>query len=71
MFHPKYVEQLAGYKNTVQKCHLVGTFLKLIHDARNDELKKHRYMLAKNNIVPWIWNTKHLFQKEGQRAYEA
>jgi hypothetical protein len=28
MFHPKHAEQLAGNKNTVQKCHLVGTFLK-------------------------------------------
>jgi hypothetical protein len=30
MFHPKHVEQLAGNKNSVQKCHLVGTFLKLV-----------------------------------------
>jgi hypothetical protein len=29
MFHPKHVEQLAGNKNTVQECHLVGTFLEL------------------------------------------
>jgi hypothetical protein len=25
--------------NTVQECHLVGTILELIHDARNDEHK--------------------------------
>jgi hypothetical protein len=40
MFHPKHVEQLAGNKNTVQKFYLVGTFLELIHDARNDKHKK-------------------------------
>jgi hypothetical protein len=43
MFHPKQLEQLAGNKNTIQKCHLVGTFLKLIHDARTDE---HKMVIA-------------------------
>jgi hypothetical protein len=39
---PKMFQQddtLVQYKNTVQECHLVGTFLELIHDARN--LTKH------------------------------
>jgi hypothetical protein len=31
---------LQEIKNAVQECHLVGTFLELIHDARNDEHKK-------------------------------
>jgi hypothetical protein len=39
MFHPKQVEQLAGNKKYCKKCHLVGTFLELTHDARNDERK--------------------------------
>jgi hypothetical protein len=32
--------RLQGIKYCTKKCHLVGTFLKLIHDARTDEHKK-------------------------------
>jgi hypothetical protein len=40
MFHPKHVELFAGNKMLYKKRHLVGTNLKLIHDARTDEQKK-------------------------------
>jgi hypothetical protein len=35
MSHPKHVEQLAGNKNVIQKCHLVGTSLKLKHQRHS------------------------------------
>jgi hypothetical protein len=37
MFHPKHVALFAGNKILYKKCRLVGSFLKLIHDARTDE----------------------------------
>jgi hypothetical protein len=40
-FAPNIYSRLQGIKYcTKRKCHLVGTFLKLIHDIQTDEHKK-------------------------------
>jgi hypothetical protein len=68
MFHPKHVEQLAGNKNTLQECHLVGTFLevRIMFYATSICLECNRFVKRLNFIYCFAckWQSVALWLKQ-------